>query len=63
MVVERLSGTDLEALAAREVFGPLGMAHSSFRYDASAPVAMPHDFLGTAWSCSPTAAMPEYSTP
>ena len=45
MVVEQLSGEGLEELAAREVFGPLGMSHSSFLYDASAAVAMPHDFL------------------
>ncbi len=46
LVVEEVSGTGLEELARREVFGPLGMSHSSFLYDSTLPAAMPHDFLG-----------------
>jgi CubicO group peptidase (beta-lactamase class C family) len=49
-LLERRTGLGLNELARREVFDPLGMAHSSFvwRSDYDTLAATPHDLLGRA---------------
>ncbi|RAK69424.1 serine hydrolase domain-containing protein [Hymenobacter edaphi] len=48
-VVEHLTGKDLQQLAREEVFGPLGMADSSFGWDArfTGRLCAGHDSTGT----------------
>jgi CubicO group peptidase (beta-lactamase class C family) len=47
-VVESITGLDLDQLAHREVFTPLGMTHSRFSWSTEdeLPLAMPHDHIG-----------------
>lgn len=68
-VMEQQTGLDLQVLAQREVFGPLGMAHTSLVWQPrfAANRAVGHDFagnvLGAQQRSSPRAAGSMVTTP